>query len=218
MKQENSFHGNYTRSSLISGKKVLCQVSSLKVESVSLVTVNPLEFNSMPNKPIAAVPSISDVDVSGSCFLNKIDLEEQDTQQRKNIKSNWNENEVLQLEFNFSLHYQIYFNFKGSSVFVGFESEGNCQIEDLRREISGLSQLASELYSVTQISDTDRVSMDRSGMTIWIKTQKTHKYSIDPSIHNRVLLRCGTNYEESKESDKSNSAARYAQGCFHRCA
>ena len=58
---------------------------------------------------------------------------------------------------------------------MGFESEGNCQIEDLRREISGLSQLASELYSVTQISDTDRVSLDRSGMTIWIKT---NKYSI----------------------------------------
>ena len=214
MKQENSFHDNYTRSSSISGKKMLCQVSSLKVYSVSLVTVNPLELNSIPYNPSAAIESTSDVDASGSCFLNKIDLEEQDTQQRKNIKSNWNENEVLQLEFNFSMHNQIYLNFKGSSVFVEFESEGNCQIEDLRREISGLSQLASELYSVTQISDTDRVSMDRSGMTIWIKK---HKYSIDPSIHNRVLLRCGTNYEESSESDKSNSAARCAQGFLHRC-
>ena len=83
---------------------MLCQVSSLKVFSVSLVTVNPLEFNSLPNSSSAAIPSISDVDVSGSCFLNKIDLEEQDTQQRKNIKSNWNENEVLQLKFNVSLH------------------------------------------------------------------------------------------------------------------
>lgn len=50
---------------------------------------------------------------------------------------------------------------KGSSVFVGYESEGNCQIDELKREISGLSQLASELYSVTQASDTDRVSLDR---------------------------------------------------------
>ena len=60
---------------------------ALKVSSVSLVTVNPLEFNSLPNSSSAAIPSISDVDVFGSCFLNKIDLEEQDTQQRKNIKS-----------------------------------------------------------------------------------------------------------------------------------
>ena len=89
---------------------------------------------------------------------------------------------------------------------MGYESEENCQIDELRREISGLSQLASELYSVTQTSDTTRVSLDRSGMTIWIKI---NKYLIDTSIHNRVLLRCGTNYEESDESEKSNAAARY---------
>ena len=98
VEQENSFYGKNTRSSLLSGKKVLCQVSSLKVFSV--VTVNPLELNSMPHNLSAAIPSISDLDVSGSCFLNKIDLEEQDSQHRKNIRSsNWNENEVLHLVF-----------------------------------------------------------------------------------------------------------------------
>ena len=96
MDQENSFYGKNTSSSLLSGKKVLCQVSSLKVFSV--VTVNPLELNSMPHNLSSALPSISDLDVSGSCFLNKIDLEEQDSQHRKNIRSsNWNENKVLHL-------------------------------------------------------------------------------------------------------------------------
>ena len=47
------------------------------------------------------------------------------------------------------------------------ESEGSCHIDELRREISGLSQLASELYSVTQTSDTDRVSLDRSNIFIY---------------------------------------------------
>ena len=34
------------------------------------------------------------------------------------------------------------------------------------------------------------------------------------SIHNRVLLRCGTNYEEADETEKSNAAARYSFPCY----
>ena len=120
------------------------------------VTVNPFEFKNSS----AAIQSISDLDVSDSCFLNRIDLEEQETQHRKNIRTrSWNENEVLCL---FLSRYINKIYFKGSLTLVGYELKGNCQIDDeLRREISGLSQLASELYSVTQTSDTDRVSLDR---------------------------------------------------------
>ena len=96
VERENSFHGKNTRSSLLSGKIVLCQVSFLKVSSV--VTVNPLELNLMPNNSSAEIPSIVDLDVPGSCFINKIDLEEQDPHHRKYIKSsNLNENEVYTL-------------------------------------------------------------------------------------------------------------------------
>ena len=159
VEQENLVQEKNTRSSLISGKKVLCQVSFLRV-FFSIVTVNPLELNLMPNDSTAEIPSIVDFDVPGSCFINKIDLEEQDPQHRKSIKSsNLNDNEVLYLIFLFPQHNHI--PKKVSSVFVGYESEGNCQIDELKREISGLSQLASELYSVTQTSDTDRVSLDR---------------------------------------------------------
>lgn len=100
MERKNSFHGKNTRSSLISGKKVLCEVSFLKV--FSIVTVNPLDLNLMPNSSSADIQSIVDLDVPGSCFINKIDLEEQDPQHRKNIKSRtFNENEVLYLIFHF---------------------------------------------------------------------------------------------------------------------
>ena len=100
MERENSFHGKNTRSSLISGKKVLCQVTFLKV--FSTVTVNPLDLNLMPKNSSAGIPSIVELDIPGSCFTNKIDLEEQDPQHRKNIRSiNFHEKEVLKLIFIF---------------------------------------------------------------------------------------------------------------------
>ena len=41
-------------------------------------------------------------------------------------------------------------------------SDISCNIDELRREISGLSHLASELYSVTKTTtDPDKMSLDR---------------------------------------------------------
>ena len=37
-------------------------------------------------------------------------------------------------------------------------------LTELRREISGLSQLASDFYAASQQSEADRVSLDRSGL------------------------------------------------------
>jgi len=58
-------------------------------------------------------------------------------------------------------------------------------IHQLRREISGLSHLASEFYSVTKTEDPDNISLD--------------------SLHKRVLNRCGTNkYQAPHRSTLGN--------------
>ena len=79
-------------------------------------------------------------------------------------------------------------------------------LAELSREISGLSQLASELYTISnQCDDPDKLSLDRSGNIIasllsWLSFNLS-------SLHERVLLRCQTKYQTP---DKASPTSR----CF----
>ena len=78
-------------------------------------------------------------------------------------------------------------------------------LAELSREISGLSQLASEFYSISNQCDDPDKSPDRSGYIIW-KLLSWLSFNLS-SLHERVLLRCQTKYQTP---DKSSPASR----CF----
>ena len=79
-------------------------------------------------------------------------------------------------------------------------------LAELSREISGLSQLASEFYTISnQCDDPDKLSLDRSGNIIaWLLSWLSFNLS---SLHERVLLRCQTKYQTP---DKASPTSR----CF----